>query len=289
MAQFENESRNNFFLTGKSNFLNQTLVSSIQCGDAMAASSAHKALFLLNDISEIIFHNLQLGSDENNNGRLQRIGDITLGDSSLTEEAVGVVVTEFYLFSPSSSSAPPASDVDVSKRSILVIKTRQHSFPLELLSQWLQLVTFPNIQQYYLIDGLSLSKYLAPVNHFQSSNTNTSSRLRFLFNNLVESSEMKKYSAIQTLETGNIVDGVSAALIGYCEIHSLSAILCVVLRETSYSTEAAQALSQIYHQLTEFLEMEPLAGELWKQKSSLLHQRMIKKDQFLFRTSNMFI
>jgi hypothetical protein len=292
MAQFENESRNNFFLSGKNNFLNQTLVSNLQCDDALV-STADKALFLLDDISEIIFHNLQLASDVNgdNNSKsgLQLIGNIILHENAATSpptKGKGQAITEFYLFSPS-SSAPAA---DGSPRSVLIIKTIQQSFPLELVSQWLRLVIFPNIRQFYLIDGLSLSKYLSPISQFVSSNSNTAAnRLRFLFNNSVEKNEIQKYSANQTLETGNIIDGISAALIGYCEVHSLSAILCVVLRETSYTREAAQSLTQICPQLFEFLEMESLGTESWREKNDLLHQQMVKKDQFLFRTSNMFI
>lgn len=318
MAMFESESRNNFARERDSPH-RQTLVSSLQIqplvsreGDreddppaALVSSySAERGLFLLDDTSEILFQNIRLSCDghetqSNLKGaqQLQLIGNITLHDtpaaavtpaSPATPATTPAVITEFYLLSPSSPSSELPGEPP--KRPVLIIKMIPRSFPLELVSQWLRLVLLPNLRQCYLIDSLSLSRYISPMGHFYSGyNSSSANRLRVLFNNFVEGSEMQKYSAIPTLETGNIIDGISAALIGHCEVHSLSATLCVVLRETSYTREAAESLTTIFPQLSEFLEMELLETESWKEKSDLLHKQMIKKDQFLLRTSNMFI
>jgi hypothetical protein len=245
MARFENESRNNFSLKEKAAPL-MRFVSQID--ERERVDEVEKALFVLNEIGEIIFQAVHQSN------HLELIGTILLEENGKTN-----LVSEIYL----------------QDRKVLVIRNVGTPFPSELIYQWLDLVLFPKVKQFFLIDGIRISQY----------NSMRGSKLRVLLNEAVPNQESIKYSTLQTLETGNILEHSAAALICHCELNSLPVILCVAIREASYTHDAAHSFLAIASQLSEFLEVDQLQFP----DSNSLHQRMVKRDPFLSRTSNMFI
>jgi hypothetical protein len=245
MSRFEIDSRNNFFSNDKVVPL-MTFVLHIDQKELV--DQAEKALYILNEIGEIIFQAI------NQTNHLELVGNIQLNESGKSN-----LVSEIYL----------------QDRKVLLIRNVGTPFPCEVIYQWLDLAVFPKVKQFFLIDGIHVSQY----------NSLGGNKLRVLFNDAVPTEETIKYSTIQTLETGNILEHSSAALICHCELHSLPVIVCAVIREASYTSDAAKAILTVSRQLSEFLEID----QLHFPDSSSLHQRMVKRDPFLSRTSNMFI
>lgn len=149
--------------------------------------------------------------------------------------------------------------------------------PDSLYSAWTQLfLTHPTCQSCLVLSGLPIAAY--------NSNIDLGG-LRILYSSAVEETEKEKFHHCIPLDTGNILSGCAAAVVCQCEYTSLKAVVCVSLRGLSYTHEAAMMFEQISPQVSEYLQVEglQLSG------NNALHRKMIKSDQFLSRTENMYL
>ena len=149
--------------------------------------------------------------------------------------------------------------------------------PDSLHSTWTQLFFNDTpCKSCLVLSGLSVASY----------NSDTSlGGLRVLFSSAVEEDTKKVYSDCTLLETGKIISGCAASVLCQCEYDSLEAIVCVSLCGLSYSPDAAKMFDLISPQVSSFLGVERLSFS----GNSEYHTKMIKSDQFLSRTENMYV
>lgn len=280
MSHFIEEGRNNFILNSNSNNVrneinnnNNKLIKEIK---EINNININKILYFIDPITELIFqsivHNSNSNSsnDDNNDKNWSLLGNISLYHSHNNNSNNNNNRNN----DDKGEKKQIISEIYINKlNNILIIKNIQ-SISDSLIHEWVNLVTFENIQEIMIFDGIYISKF----------NHNHNDRLRVLFSSQVLNEDKQIYNHIQTLETGNIVENASAALICYSEFHSLKAVLCLAIRESSYSQEAAQAYLQLENQLKNFLQIDHIQF-----LDSKIHKKMIRHDPFISRTSNMFI
>ena len=111
--------------------------------------------------------------------------------------------------------------------------------------------------------------------------------LRVLYSSTVEEQIKTQFMNCTTpLETGNMLSGCTAAVLCQCEYRALEAVVCVSLRGLAYTYEAAMMFENISPQASRYLNVDEtlaLSG------NNALHSKMVKADQFLSRTENMYI
>jgi hypothetical protein len=149
--------------------------------------------------------------------------------------------------------------------------------PEYIQSSWARLlISHPECKSCLILSGLPIAAYNSDM---------SLGGLRVLFTTSAQAEAREKFASCMPLEIGNILSGCTASVVCECEYNFLEAVVCVSLKGLSYSQEAAEMFGNISEQVKDYLAVESLS---LSGKNSL-HSKMIKSDQFLSRTENMYI
>jgi hypothetical protein len=145
--------------------------------------------------------------------------------------------------------------------------------PQPLLQEWADYVLLSGIKELVIFEGMHIAKY----------NHSLNSRIRVMFTSTLSEENRATHSSLTELEVGNILDGCAAAIFCKAELLALNATLYIVVREASYTLEAARSLESLAPFISSFLgDREVVFPGL------IFHRNMLKSDGFMYTTENMF-
>jgi hypothetical protein len=207
----------------------------------------HKGIYILNKIAENVWTGI------NHDSSYQKIGGIEMQSDRYFR-----TITEFY--------CREGDDC--------VVVRNVGEVPFTLLQEWVRHTMFGGIRDLLIFEGMYLSKY----------NRSLDSRIRIIFSSAVDEPRRSEHKSIQQLDVGNILDGCAAAIFCHSEMNSVSAVIYIVVRESTYTMEAARSLESLEKHINSFLG----GHQIQFSRDASLHRNMLRGDQFMSTTENMF-
>jgi len=217
-----------------------------------------RALLVINDIGKVfceaLIAHLKLGV----------IAKLTLGNE---------VVTEIF------------ADVTKSGNSngFILIVNRVNLLPVEIISEWFDVVNQYNIKKWFLVDGLSRVNLPHTVMSVSATNANG---LRIAKGSSYDVFEETVLSSITVseLESGVIIQGPCAHVVNYCDVRRIPCVSIFVIRDAAFTVEAAERLELVWKWFECYVGS--LDGIEKPLKSAYSAQR--ERDPFLVNTDSLY-
>lgn len=149
-----------------------------------------------------------------------------------------------------------------------------------LFSSWLKIVMSVTPKTVVVISSLNVSNYL--VGTFDDNN----GTIKKLMTSCVKDKSNDLYELVKDiddLEIGNIIQGIPAIIINYCEMRSISCINILSITKASLSIGSMKCLEKVIPLLSHVLSIQQQ-----QQPANSDYQEIVKRDPFAIRTENLY-